>query len=99
VADVREIAAYIAQDSLDAAERVISTLFSTIEGLVPQAVRHRGHRRPDLSDAPLLFVGVYDYLIAYAPDENPLIVIAILHARRSPRILAKLLADRGPVDP
>jgi len=37
---------------------------------------------------------VRDYVIAYAPDENPLIIIAILHGRRNPRVLAALLNAR-----
>jgi hypothetical protein len=39
---------------------------------------------------------VYDYLIAYAPDERPLWVVAILHGHRSPRIMAAIL--RGMED-
>ena len=40
---------------------------------------------PDLTSRPLRFKTVRDYLIAYAPDEHPLLVIAVLHGRRSPR--------------
>jgi plasmid stabilization system protein ParE len=55
---------------------------------------HRGHRRPDLTACPLRFIRVLDYLIAYAPDEVPLWVIAVLHGRRDPRILAAILRSR-----
>jgi hypothetical protein len=34
-----------------------------------------------------------DYLIAYLPDEKPLVVIAVLHGRRS-RVLAAILRGR-----
>jgi plasmid stabilization system protein ParE len=43
---------------------------------------HTGHRRPDLTGRPLRFIVVRDYLIAYAPDEKPLWVIAVMHGHR-----------------
>jgi hypothetical protein len=33
---------------------------------------------------------VNDFLIVYAPDEKPLAVIAVLHGRRNPRLVAAL---------
>ena len=36
------------------------------------------------------FKRVRDYLIAYAPDQNPLWVLAVLHGRRSPRVMAAI---------
>jgi hypothetical protein len=42
----------------------------------------------------LRFVVVRDYLIAYAPDEKPLWVVAIMHGRRSPRVMAAILRGR-----
>ena len=40
---------------------------------------------------------VREYLIAYAPDKNPLWVVAVLHGRRSPSLLSAIL--RGRNDP
>ena len=37
---------------------------------------------------------VRDYLIAYAPDEKPLWVIAVMHGHRSPRVMAAILRGR-----
>jgi len=37
---------------------------------------------------------VREYLIAYAPEEKPLWVIAIMHGRRSPRVMAAILRGR-----
>ena len=54
-----------------------------------------GHRRPDLTSRPLRFILVREYLIAYASDEKPLWVVAILHGRRSPHVLAAILRGRG----
>ena len=43
---------------------------------------------------PLRFQTVRDYVIVYAPDEKPLAVIAVLHSRRNPRVIAALLRRR-----
>ena len=42
----------------------------------------QGHRRTDLTGRPLRFIRVRDFLIAYAPDEKPLWVIAVMHGHR-----------------
>src|SRR5712691_2291216 len=52
------------------------------------------HQAPDLSNRPLRFKVVRDYLIAYAPDERPLWVIAVMHGRHSPRVMAAILRGR-----
>ena len=91
-ADLDEIRDYIAQKNPDAADRVMVEIFDTIRGLAP--FPQRGHRRPDLSSRPLRFALVREYLIAYAPDEEPLLVVAVLHGRRSPRVIAAILRGR-----
>jgi plasmid stabilization system protein ParE len=91
-ADLSEIWEYIADDNLDAADRVLEEIFQTLQSL--SAFPHQGHRRPDLTLRPLLFHTVRDYVIAYAPDEKPLAVIAVLHGRRSPRVIAAILKGR-----
>jgi hypothetical protein len=53
-----------------------------------------GHRRPNLTSRPLRFWLVRSYLIAYAPDEKPLWVVAVMHTRRSPRVMAAILRGR-----
>jgi len=42
----------------------------------------------------LRFIRVREYLIAYAPQEKPLWVVAIVHGRRSQRVLAAILRTR-----
>jgi plasmid stabilization system protein ParE len=91
-ADLIEIWDFIAEDSIDAADRVRDNIFAAIGRLVQTP--SQGHRRNDLTSRPLRFWHVYDYLIAYAPDEHPLLVLAVLHGRRNPRILAGLLRGR-----
>jgi toxin ParE1/3/4 len=91
-ADLDDIRDFIAQDNPDAADRLMSEIFDAIRRLVP--FPHQGHRRPDLSSRPLRFTLVREYLIAYATEEEPLWVVAVIHGRRSPRIMAAILRGR-----
>ena len=91
--DLNEIWDFIAEDSLDAAEKVIADILAGIDALT--LFPNQGHRRPDLTSRPLRFILVRDYLIAYAPEESPLWVVAVLHGRRSPRLMAAILRGRG----
>lgn len=90
--DLDEIRAYIAEDSPDASDRVVTEIFDTIRGLVrfPQ----QGYRRPSLTTRPLRFALVHEYVIAYVPDKTPLLVLAVFHGRRSPRVMAAILKGR-----
>ena len=90
--DLDEIWEYIARDSLEAADRVTAAILARIDAVAP--FPHQGHRRPDLDSRGLRYLRVYDYLIAYAPNESPLWVVAVLHGRRSPRVMAAILKDR-----
>lgn len=67
-------------------------IFDTVRGLV--RFPHQGHRRRDLSARPLRFALVREYLIAYAAEEKPLWVVAVIHGRRSPRVMAAVLRGR-----
>ncbi len=90
--DLKEIWEFIRLDNVDAAGRMIEEILSAIRALVP--FPHRGHRRPDLTHRPLRFIRVRDYLVAYAPDEKPLWVVAVMHGHRSPRVMAAILRGR-----
>ena len=92
-ADLNEIWDYIASDNLDAADRVLDELYNAIRSLV--SLPNQGHERPDLTHRRLRFQLVREYFIAYAPDEKPLLVIGVLHGRRSPRVIASILERRG----
>jgi plasmid stabilization system protein ParE len=91
-ADINEIWEYIAADSSAAANRVTAEIEKALDDLAP--FPGRGHRRPDLTARPLRFILVREYLIAYAPDEKPLWVVAIIHGRRNPRVMAAILSGR-----
>ena len=91
-ADLDEIWEFIREDSLNAADRVIGEILSAISAAA--SFPDQGHQRPDLTQRPLRFLLVREFLIAYAPDEEPLWVVAILHGRRNPRLMASILRGR-----
>jgi toxin ParE1/3/4 len=90
--DILEIWQFIAADDPAAATRFRETILESIRKLVN--FPHQGHRRRDLTSAPLRFQTVRDYLIAYASDEKPVVVVAVIHGRRNPRVLAATLRAR-----
>ena len=90
--DLDEIWEFIRAENLDAADRVIAEILAAIRGLVP--FPDKGHKRPDLTSRPLRFTLSREYLIAYAPEEKPLWVVAVMHGRRSPRLISSILRDR-----
>jgi plasmid stabilization system protein ParE len=53
-----------------------------------------GQIRADLTSRPLRLQAVRDFLIVYAPGEKPLLVLAVLHGRRNPRVIAAFLRNR-----
>jgi len=71
---------------------VIAEILAAIGALV--RFPDMGHQRPDLTSRALRFTVVREYLIAYAPDERPLWVVAVMHGRRNPRIMAAILRGR-----
>jgi toxin ParE1/3/4 len=92
IADLDDIREYIAEDSPDAADRVITEIFDGIRALVP--FPEQGYRRPNLTSRPLRFKLVREYVIAYAPEKRPLWVVAVFHGRRSPGVIAAILRGR-----
>jgi toxin ParE1/3/4 len=90
--DLDQIREYIAENNPDAADRVITEIFESIRALV--AFPNQGYRRPNLTSRPLRFRLVREYVIAYAPEKKPLWVVAVMHGRRSPRVMAAILRGR-----
>lgn len=87
-----EAYADIAEDSPDAADRIVNEIFDRLRQLAD--VPGLGFRRPNYTSLPLRFIVIRDYLIAYAPDTSPLWVIAVLHGRRYPRLISAILRGR-----
>ena len=90
--DITDIWEFLAETNPQAVSRVREDILNAIRALVP--FPQQGHRRSDLTSRPLRFTVVRDYLIAYAPDERPLLVVAVLHGRRNPRVMAAILRAR-----
>ena len=91
--DITDIWTYIADDSPEAARRLREEILAAIRALVP--FPNLGHRRPDLTSRPLRFILVCEYLVAYAPEEKPVWVVAVMHGRHSPRVMAAILRGRA----
>jgi plasmid stabilization system protein ParE len=91
-ADLDEIWEYVAEDDIDAADRLLNEFYEAIGNLV--TFPRSGHIRPDLSSRPIRFQLIREYLIAYVPDSEPLTVLAFLHGRRNPRVIAAVLQHR-----
>ncbi|HLK04636.1 MAG TPA: type II toxin-antitoxin system RelE/ParE family toxin [Candidatus Acidoferrum sp.] len=90
--DLGEIWEYIAADNPGAADRVLTEIHEAILSLV--RFPHAGYSRSELTSRPLRFHPIRDFLIVYAPDEKPILVLAILHGRRNPRVIAAVLRAR-----
>lgn len=67
--DLDEIWEFIREDNLAAADKVIADILASIDALT--TFPNQGHKRPDLTSHPLRFILAHDYLIAYAPEEEP----------------------------
>jgi plasmid stabilization system protein ParE len=90
--DIVDIWEYIAEDSPLAAQRVRKEILEAIRALVP--FPYQGHLRTELTSRPLRFQIVREFVIAYAPEEKPIVVVAVLHGKRNPRVIAAILAGR-----
>lgn len=95
--DIDSLWEFIAEDNPDAADRVRDQIYTALHQLVD--FPRQGHRRTDLTSRPLRFWPVRDFLIAYAPDERPLWVVAVIHGSRSPRVMAAILRGREEYTP
>jgi plasmid stabilization system protein ParE len=87
--DITDIWEFIVEDNPLAARRVREDILDAVRELVP--FPHQGHKRPDLTTKPLRFQTIRNYIIAYAPDEKPLVVLAVLHGR----LVAQVDGDDG----
>ena len=78
--DLQDIWDYIAQDNLNAADRVLVKLRSAMRKL--SEMPGIGHERPDLEDPTLRVWSVYSYLIIYNNEADPIRVVRVIHGAR-----------------
>ena len=87
--DLREIKDYIAEDSIEAARRLMSEFRQAFRKL--SKTSGIGHTRGDLTNKPVLFKPVRSYLIIYRQRIQPLEIVAVLHGKRN---LKRILRGR-----
>lgn len=78
--DLRTIQAYIAQENIQAARRVLAELRAACARLADNP--HLGHARADLTDQSVRFWLVQTYYIIYRPDTQPLEIVRMVHSAR-----------------
>lgn len=71
---------YIAQDSIDAADRWIAKLFDAFEALGRSP--GIGHKREDLTRLSVLFWPVGAYLVIYRTGSGPVEIVAVTQGSR-----------------
>jgi plasmid stabilization system protein ParE len=84
--DLLEIWDYIANDNLDAADRVEQEILDAVRLLANHP--ELGHFRSDLTTKPVRFWRIHSYLVIYISDAHQLEVVRILSGYRD---LANLL--------
>ena len=80
LSDLDEIWLYIASDSPTAADRVIDEIYQAIYRLAE--FPGMGHLREDLIDEPLRFWSVYQYLIIYRAEAQPIEIVRVVSGYR-----------------
>lgn len=86
-ADLRAIWEYIADDNIDAADRVLDQIEEAFNRLADMP--GVGHFRLDLLDQRYRFYTVYSYVIAYRWETRPIEIIAVIHGARNPRVFLR----------
>jgi antitoxin ParD1/3/4/toxin ParE1/3/4 len=83
--DLIDIWEYIAQDNIDAADRVVGEIRNAMTTLAQNP--RIGHFRKDLADEALRFWRVFTYLVIYRPETKPIEIVRVLSAYRDIRKL------------
>ena len=78
--DLNEIWEYIAQDSIDAADKWIAKLFAAFATLGRNP--RMGHKRPDLTSSQVMFWPVGAYIIVYRVKERRVEIVAVTQGER-----------------
>ena len=78
--DLDEIWEYIADDSIDAADRWVGKLFDAFDAIARNP--GIGHRRQDLTDYPVLFWPVGAYRVIYRDQPKQVEIVAVTQGAR-----------------
>jgi len=89
--DVNDIWDHIANDNIEAADRVLKALEEAMLRLAKNP--GMGHWREELTDKRHRFLLVYSYLVVYRCGTKPLRIIRVLHASRDVQSILGLSPD------
>ena len=78
--DLRALQAYIAQENIQVARRVLAEIRAACARLADHP--HLGHTREDLTAQPVHFWFVRTYDIIDRPETRPLEIVRIVHSAR-----------------
>ena len=78
--DLLEIWEYIAEDSVDAADRWVGKLFEAFDALAGTPAM--GHKREDLTSHPIRFWPVGAYLVLYRAKNRRIEIMAVTQGAR-----------------
>ena len=88
LAELDDIWNYIAEDSVDAANRVESAILAACESLARRPML--GSKRVEITTLPVRFWPVTrfpNFIVVYRPETKPLQVLTVIHGKRDPRSL------------
>jgi plasmid stabilization system protein ParE len=88
-ADLRDILLDIAEDSPDAAERIRSEIYESLQRLGQSP--GIGHYHEELLDRRYRFWNFYSYVVCYVWQRKPIQILAVVHGARD---LAIFLSSR-----
>lgn len=78
--DLNDIWDYIAEASVEAADRMTARLFEVFETLARNP--GMGHKREDLTNFTILFWPVENYLVIYRAKRALIQIVAVVHGKR-----------------
>jgi antitoxin ParD1/3/4/toxin ParE1/3/4 len=78
--DLDDLWDYVAEESVEAADRLIAGLFEAFEALARNP--GMGHTRKDLTEFPVLFWPVGNYLVIYRAKKPSIQIVAVVHGKR-----------------
>ena len=91
--DIGDIWDYIADDNIEAADRVLDALDNALHRIAKNP--GIGHMREELADRRHRFLLVYSYLVVYRSEAKPLQVIRVLHAARDVQSILGLPSEEA----
>lgn len=83
--DLLNIWNYIAEDSIDAADRLLQSFYDAFTGLADMP--GKGHVREELVDPRHRVWSVHSYLVIYRAETKPLQIVSVVHGARDLRAL------------